>query len=392
MSGPQLLGFALCLLPALARADGKLYETSLKDPRRGKDQAIKLWIPEGVDVVRGAICQPNYAGLTERKDYQAFARDLGFALLGAALDRKGDMAHAVRTALKEFAAEARRPELEHLPIVASGFSAGGGMAIRLAYEMPERTIAVWSNGNPGVGMPIDRDPERLKAYAQIPTLTVNGSRDPFVDYDKAPERYWHRAHHPPIRAARLEWGLAMQWGKGHDYGATNDLAWPFVAEVVRLRLPADHDPRTGPPKLRPIPEEQGWLANIATWESNFAEIAPFDETRAKDPNWTWLPSKSIAWLWRGFVAHHPPARLEAALEPGDGAKLTLRLQGDLPENVRKVDFYRGDELIATTSAAPHQVATGAMSRTWDAAIAVLTLADGSQLATRPLLRIRAVAP
>ncbi len=380
-----LVNAAHAAADAQAAADGDaIHEVSVEDPRRGTEHRLRLWLPPGVEPVRGAIIQPMFAGLVERADYRRLAADLEFALIGCQLDRRGDMAHAVTTALKQFARETGRPEIEHLPLIASGFSAGGGMAIRLGYHLPERMIAVWSNGNPGIGLPIDADPEQLARYRTVPTLTVNGSRDPFVDYDKAPQRYWHNAHHPRIREARLQWGLAMQWGHAHVYGRTNDLAWPFIAEVIRLRLPEDHDPRTGSPTLRTIPEQDGYLGDIRTWETPFPTIAPFDGDKVADTSWTWLPTEGTAILWRGFTARNRPIELTITADAEDGGH-TLTVEGDLPENIAEVVFHRIGQPIGRRDSPPYRIHTDALDRVTDAAIAIVTLDDGSQLTTAPVL-------
>jgi len=63
----------------------------LQTPKKSKDRTegdldkvlVNIWIPDGVDVVRGAIVNPFYLPLVERTDYQKVARVWRFALIGA---------------------------------------------------------------------------------------------------------------------------------------------------------------------------------------------------------------------------------------------------------------------------------------------------------------------
>jgi hypothetical protein len=63
--------------------------------------------------------------------------------------------------------------------------------------------------------------------------------------------------------------IAPVWGEGHVCDRCGDLIWPWMDAVVRLRLPANADPRAGPVPLRALAEGDGWLGDMAgsAWSS-----------------------------------------------------------------------------------------------------------------------------
>jgi len=395
----RVFAFLLLLLTVLpALADDIRAVTTVKDTKRPNlTHEMHLWLPDGVDPIRGLVVMGAYTGLKDRSDYQHLARDLQFGILAGGMQRKGNTGQAALDAMKHFAAELKRPEIEHVPIVTGGLSVGGGMAISLGLQLPDRVICVFSNGNPGTGLgwirerdkdndeKIKRFDEKLETYRVVPTITVNGSKDPFVDYDKEVERYWHNKFHPFLRGRRMRWGLAMQWGYGHSHGNTNALAWPMIAECIRLRVPADHDFRKGPAKLKTIPEDEGWLGDVRTWETNFATIAPFDRKKIEDVHWTWLVSEDIAVLWRGFVAHHPPVKLVMTPKGKAGEGVKLSLEGELPANTKQVAYLRGATSLGVVKASPFAMESDDVNKAWHSVAAIVTLADGQRIAVRPVL-------
>jgi len=367
--------------PAAGGGD-RLIELTLTDPKRKRTVPVKIWIPGGVEVLRGLIVQGLYDGLVKRTDYRQLARTLRFGLVGAMMRKSEPL---LPGALKQFAAMSGHPEIEHCPWVTMGFSAGGGVAIKLAVTFPGRVIAVVSNGNPGAGFKID-DPAQVAALRKIPVLTVNGSKDPFVDYDKAPERYWHNAHHTRLRARRLPWGLAMQWGRGHDYANTNALAWPFLVEAIRLRL-GDRTAEAGPVKLRDVPEAAGLLGDITTWEGHWATVRPFSRAQAERTTNTWLLNEHVARLWRAFVSKSPPVRVTVAADPKSPGRHVVSLEGQVPAGTRKVAFYSGATLLGESEAAPYEVRTAEIARGVHSVFAVCLIEGGGRVVTNPLLRI-----
>ena len=344
------------LFVAAASAEDLTYRTTIADAKKGTEQKINVWIPGDVEVVRGMVVNPFYDKLAEREDYQAFARTIGFGLMGGGLDRKGDMPAAVTQALTEAAAELDRPELAHVPLAFGGFSAGGGMAVKLATLMPDRTLCAWSVGNPGTGFAkedpgLTRDADILRS---IPILTMNGSVDPFVDHHQGNYKAWIEAHYTKIQSLGLPWTVAIQWGKGHDYGNANALAWPFIAEVMRARLPEEGwDPTKGPAELRAVSASMegsmfGDLFTIdtasPTWQTAEASEGAWGEGEAE--GWdgkTWLLNGRVAAIWSSFCSRDPGFKV--VVEAAGENDVSLRLEGELPEGVTAVTFHDGEVMI-----------------------------------------------
>ena len=105
------------------------------------------------------------------------------------------------------------------------------------------------------------------------------------------------------RAKHALWACAPLWTVGHKPGQGEAIVFPFLLDVLRLRLPADADPTKGAPKLIPVREEDGWLGLTDTWNGNNPQVVPFKDHKTGPA--VWLPSEGLAQLWRATVANHP---------------------------------------------------------------------------------------
>ena len=167
------------LAAGAARAGDTVHsvEPTLAKPKKTGDKRVvepldkvhlNVWIPDGVKAVRGAVVNPFYAKAVEQKHWQEACRVWGFALVGA--DYFGvantDFAPTLKAGLTTLAAELKRPELEHIPFMFVGMSAGAGMSVKFAAQMPERVLALGL-----VCLEVGPTDDALR---KIPTLTVFG--------------------------------------------------------------------------------------------------------------------------------------------------------------------------------------------------------------------------
>ena len=221
-----------------------IYQTAipLKQPKKSADRAeggpnhvlFTLWIPEGLKTVRGIYHTPFNLDTVEKEQSRAMARNWGFALVRGNFMRvnKAEIGPAFVAGLAELAAKSGHPELAHAPLIFSSMSAGTGMCLALAEHLPDRTLAC------GL-VALEVGPETL-AVRDVPMLTLFGSKDgrqmPQLEA-LLPRR---RAEFDP------SWAIAVQWGRGHEWGQANNLLWPFFDEIIRQRFPADAAPASGP--------------------------------------------------------------------------------------------------------------------------------------------------
>jgi len=341
-----------------ARAEDTVLSTTID----GVD--IRMWIPEGVKVLRGAIANPADVSVGAGGAWAEVFRNLDFGHVGMMLQNmnRGSRATIIRkaleAALKEFGAKSGHPEFETMPLVFGGMSKGGGWSRDVALAIPQRAVA-YSNVCCWVA-----DAEKAgEAGRKVPAVFVIGSvPDGFKMLDAIPAQY------DPGRRAGALWMLALQWGAAHDYHNANALAMPFLEAMIRARLPRE-TPAAGPVKLAELKEDDGWLGDRATWEGHWATIAPWAEYQGDKAAAVWLPNRAIACVWRAFVSKDPPVRLDVSTADGavklpagpkrqmvveSGAAMVLEAVATEGTGVKKVQFYDGDALIGEAVRGPWQ--------------------------------------
>ena len=271
-------------------------EPPLSKPKKANDKRVvepldkvrlQVWLPDGVKAVRGAVVNPFYEKHVGQKHWQEACRAWGFALIGA--DYFGvnaaDYAPTLKAGLKTLAVDLKRPELEHIPFAFVGMSAGAGMSVKFATQMPERVIAL--------GLVCLEVGPNSDALRRIPTLTVFGEKD-----GRQMEQLMAKL--PDQRAEGAQWAIAVQWNRKHEYGAANNLVVPWFDASIRLRLPAAADLTRGPVKLTDIPVAAGWVAKPPTKAAPAGGVSPAMST-TDAAAMCWFPTEALARAWSGFV-------------------------------------------------------------------------------------------
>lgn len=295
-------------------------DAPLSKPRKTKDKRatgpadhvpLYVWLPDGVTTVRGAIFNPFNETTVEQKHWQAAARLWGFALIGADYFgvSKEDFAPSLTRGLTKLARDIKRPELAHIPFVMVGMSAGAGMSMQFATQIPERIIAVGA-----VCLEVGPTTDETR---KIPIMTVFGERD-------GKQMELLQAKLPEQRKLGARWAIAVQWGKKHEFAAANSLVMPFFDSCIKLRLPKDWEPTQGPAKLKEIPEKAGWLGYVEGWGRgwNGPAISNFDGYTSDKATACWFPDAHTATVWQAFVVKQPslaitsPVSLNRTFEPG----------------------------------------------------------------------------
>jgi hypothetical protein len=271
---------------------------------------FSVWIPRGVKTVRGAVCNPFSKDAGVSQHWQAACRHWQFAYLQTDFDavKKEEFA-LLQTALAELAKKSGHPEIEHLPLCFTGMSRGGGMSIQLAELMPERTLA-------SVPVCLEVGPTS-EATHRIPILTVFGERD-----GKQMERL--REKLPLARKEQAHWAIAVQWGRGHEFGQANNLSFVFLDDVITRRLPPEPGVKK-PAALRPFPLEEGWVGDPSTWgkDGQRPAIHAWKEFRGEADQVCWFPSQRLAAVWQAFVGATKDVTIPSPAGLGDGQPFVL---------------------------------------------------------------------
>jgi hypothetical protein len=345
---------------------------------------VSIWIPEGVKMLRGVIVNPFYIKLVEREDYHEVARLWEFGLIGANfLGVKNDDYDALLVAMKDLAEKSGHREIEHLPIVFNGFSAGSGMLMKMASMWPERVIACGP-----VGLEVGPDtPETRK----IPVLTIFGEKDMHqmeILTRKLPQQ----------RKEGAFWGIAVNWGLRHDYSNANDLIWPFFDQVIRYRLPKDQTALSGPVKLRDYREEDGWLGDISTWDSSFATINSYKDYKGNRTKAAWFPNEYMARTWQGFVSRRPILAIqEPVSKPEEKTTLFARTQfpiittSTIPLKAKRIDYFDGCHPLTRKIIAANKVVVRGVETGVRALIAISAVGD-KQVISKPVAVVVTEAP
>jgi len=277
--------------------DGAYYSTSATptDPKLRSADYV-LWIPQGVDPLRGVLMRQHGCGaqtwkigLNHARDlqWQALARRHRLALMASRLvatedcDAWSDVGRGsdrlFLQAIRQLAELSGRPELVHAPWVLWGHSGGAKWSSGMLLKYPSRVAAA-------VLARCGETGGENREAAQVPVLWTPGANDHLSHCVSTPQRSFDE-----YRARGAYWALALDPSAGHELAAHRSLAIPYLDAVLTQRL--------GGNGLRPMDEARAWLGDTAT-----GAIAPALQFRGVAREAAWLPDEETARRWREFVA------------------------------------------------------------------------------------------
>jgi hypothetical protein len=336
--------------------NGRIAWRRLRHPDRD-DQSVALWVPDGVTTVRGIIVHLHRASEAARTDFHTIARSLDFAVY-AMLVRWANFEKVLPDQLSKLGAQLGHPEVVNVPWVAIGGSRNAAAFCCYAVQdpNPDRILCVLTNGGPGIAVNL-RNRKAITRFCGIPIMSVNGTEDPYVE-----GLDWFRKIYPRIRAARLPWSAAPDWGGGHAGLTNGGMYWPFVCAVMRMRYPANADPRRGRVRLRPFRENQGLLVGPVDWGNPGGETAASSTHSGTEHNRSvWMPDAATTAVWRAYSSRNPVGVLKAVAGRTRGTVL-LKITGVTGKRVSVARFLDGDRLLAVRRSRPFQFTTRALSR------------------------------
>ncbi len=370
-----------------------------------------LWIPPGVEQIRGVIvhqhgCGPgaSNAGLTAVCDlhWRALAKKWDCALLGSSYEgragsscrlwcdpRNGSGVRFLQ-ALSQFAEQTGHEELNQVPWCLWGHSGGGFWASLMQTMYPERIVAIWLQSGTAFGYWTQGEveaPELKSSIYHVPVMACPGAKE------RTHERF-HRAWDglqamkTAYRLSGAPFGIAPDPNTGHECGDSRYLAIPFFDSCLRLRL---SDDITAPLELRRIDMSRSWFG------TDSGEVYSSDTYPGEKQNASWLPDALFASSWSTFLRRgsvpdsSPPAtpRSLTASEDGDSIVLTWRADPDFESGLGGFRIERNGETIARLPEKPvsrygrplFQVMN--YSGTPTQPLAIMQFTDRQNMATKP---------
>jgi len=366
----------LCLTWAASLCQAATFNVTIM-PRETDANGIahyRLWIPGGVETLRGIIVRQHGCGEGARKlglehaddpQWQALAKKWDCALLGSQLWAPEEdcstwtmpadgSASSFFRALDEFAENTGHPEVKFVPWCLWGHSGGAVWVCNMTYLYPERVIATFprSGGLAPLGKEFTRSqPQKFDsspAAYKVPILFCFGETEEvpdtrfYIGVAAARQLFEHG------RKQGALWSLAVHPGSNHENSNSRLLAIRFFDAVLKYRLPdAVEKPAQPVAPLNPV-YDKSYVGDLKT-------LKLFRENEyAKDKSdMAWFPDIHAARAWqelsrRGSIADGtpPPAPTDVTLtKDGDRWKLTWQAEADVESGIGSFRIYRGDEMI-----------------------------------------------
>lgn len=334
--------------------------------------SFTIWIPPGVETLRGLIVHQHGCGEGSCKSgqtgafdlhWQALARKHGCALMSPSYEqpdqancqlwcdpRNGSDA-AFQRSLTELGAQTSHPELATVPWALWGHSGGGHWAGGMALLHPERVAAAWlRSGVPALtaaeGKPT---PYAIPAAAlEVPIMCNVGTQEGVTVKDGRFAGVWHgtEAFYLALRGKEGLIGVSVDPLTSHECGNQRYLAIPWFDACLSARLPK----AIGQP-LNTMPKAGPWIASFVVTDS-VSHSTPIPQGDFDGPLKMshWLPNESIAKAWAQYMTDTavtdttpPPAPSNLQVR---GNKLTWEAEADLESGLSGFVIERDGQFLA----------------------------------------------
>lgn len=269
---------------------------------KSEDVAFHLWLPAGVDTVRGIVAITGHGAgtpLYKHAELRKIARELKLGLFmfnGNPMQRGFWPTSLLDDRLKAFGAKANHPELVNAPLFLFGHSNGTGFSAVFTAMEPKRVWG-WISMRPGTTYMVDQP-----GAAQVPGLIMFGEDDPYFAQRSKQENMSiverMRKDHGAL------WHCAVEPKTAHGPGEKSwTLVFSFLRHSFAARVPKDSDPRDGPVKLNSLFTERGYLGK--NWDSvtggyQKLPVAGFQEFTGDKQVASWLFNAEYAADWQQF--------------------------------------------------------------------------------------------
>ncbi len=341
-----------------ATSNGPVYRVVVKSTINNDSAVYALFVPEGLDTIRGVFVHQHGCGMEGRGvstaydvQYQAFAKKWGLAIVGPDLyyqsgcyewrDPQSGSGPSLLAALAQIGEMSHHPELTNVPWLLWGHSGGGHWVLGMMRDYPERTLAAFCY-SPAFDPQWDYPQEALKIPVMIRHAGANDSNSPNGKCWETAVNTFHR-----LRAAGGLASIAYTPYQNHNYSFVRYMAIPFYESVLAKRLPLSSPSYAS---MRDIPEETGWLGD--TLSLNTYKYTDYNQPAKV---LSWLPDSMTATKWKeysitGTVVDRtpPPAPYGLSSKRLHNVAVELRWQADadVESGIKQFNIYSGNQLIA----------------------------------------------
>ena len=304
-----------------------LTEAKKVNAKESKDIEFHIWLPEGVDTVKGLMVMHEHGMVETLANLETFRNtlaemDMGYMSISETkpegipdgtpgyfvMKDFQDPEACTRWVLNEiagFAESTGHPELVNAPLMTIGHSNGNQFAAGLAAQLPERMLGVV------LYKPALPRQYELDALAGIPTMLIEGELDDA--YGAGLHGHFEAVQRMRQKGALIGYTVDPNAGHGWKDRKSNSIVYPFMQAAYSLRMPADADPAAGAVTLNTVEEADGYIGTIKT--TTLDELIKPDN---KDPwpdktyagtyvpyaeaaHGVWLPTETFAKQWAEFL-------------------------------------------------------------------------------------------
>lgn len=369
------------LRPLMDQSEGKIhhlyYPASKVENELSLAADYYLWVPPGVEKLRGVIVHQHGCGDGASKGGATAANDLHWrelarkwdcALLGTSYEarqgtecrawcdpRRGS-AQRFLQALEDFATETGHAELSQVPWCLWGHSGGGFWASIMQGLYPERIVGIflqsgqafsrWTTGE----IPMLVVPE--SAY-DIPVVACPGFKE---KGDKRFHVAWDGclAMFQAYRKKNAPIIFAPDPRTGHECGDSRYFAIPFFDVCLELRLPEN----SSDSQLRKLDMSSGYLVDLEG--QKVGKVGSF--TGAQEQT-VWFPTLELVEQWRQFLktgtvedATPPatPTAIRLAVLPEKRLRVSWHAKVDFESGIGGFRIKQGGRVIASLPEKPNR--------------------------------------
>lgn len=344
------------------------YEASTRPGELVYPVNYTIWIPQGVQSLRGVIVHQHgcgegscKSGLTGAFDlhWQALAKKHDCALLAPAYeqpekadcqmwcDPRNGSGAAFQKCLVDLGQKASHPELAKVPWALWGHSGGGHWAGGMVLLHPERVAAAWLRSGVPLLAPNPQRPA-IKPHAlpdaalKVPLMCNLGTNEGVTAGAGRFAGVWpaNEAFFNQIRSRGGLVGVAVDPLTAHECGNQRYFAIPWLDACLSARLPQ----AVGAP-LRAMPATRAWLT-----APTGSEAVPAAQFMGDPLTAAWLPGESIARDWMQYVKDtavadttRPPAPTNVRVR---GNELTWDAEADLESGLASFIIERDGRFLA----------------------------------------------
>lgn len=345
------------------------YEAS--EEENGLKFAVRytVWIPEGVETLRGAIVHQHGCGTGSAKSgltgafdlhWQALARKHDCALISPVYEfiedkscliwcdpTRGSNA-AFQRGLTDLGELSGHPELDDVPWALWGHSGGAFWSAIMTALHPDKVAATWMRSG---ALPMEQRPDREEVtlydvsekMLSIPMMANLGTGEGVTDKEGRFAGVWPAATKFIGRVRELG-GLAaisVDPLTNHQCGNQRYLAMPWFDACLDARLPESVGSPMGTMSLEDgflVPFHQGEAVAYDAFEGNASKMG-------------WVPNRTIADAWETYVvdtniADTSPPPAPFALSLSNDGTLTWSAHADLESGIEGFIIKRNGEVIA----------------------------------------------